>query len=77
MSGKELVEKVLEVYGMTLPEFAKHIDLPKTTMQTWLDNNKVPRGGEIMLNLLIENKKLKEQVEVTKQFFSLYGLNPK
>ena len=76
MAGKKLVKKALQAYGMELPEFARHINHPKSTIQTWIDKDKVPRGGEIMLNLLIENKQLKEQVEATKKFFSIYGLNP-
>ena len=76
MAGKELVENALKIYGMTLPEFTKHINYPKSTMQTWLDNDKIPRGGEIMLNALIENKKLKEKDEAVKKLLSLYNIAP-
>lgn len=77
MAGKELVKKVLEVYDMTLPELARYLEHPKTTMQTWIDNDKVPRCGETMLNLLIENKKLKERVEVVERFFTAFGRSAK
>jgi len=72
-----LIEQALKEFGMKLPDFARHIDFPKTTMQTWLDNGKPSRCGEIMLTTLIENKQLKEKDKAVKNVLSLYGLQPK
>ena len=74
MRGKELVTKTLVAYNMTLTQFAEHIEFPKSTIQTWIDKDKVSRCGEIMLEALIENKELKEKSEAVERVFDLYGL---
>ena len=73
-----LIERALETFGMDLPSFARHIDMPKSTLQQWAykeDNSeKVPRYAIVMLEALIENKQLKEKDEAVKKVFELYGL---
>ncbi len=71
---QHLVDKACEIFNMTLPDFARHIDFPKSTLQTWKDNGKCSRRGEVMLNTLIENHHLKQKDEATKRFLELYGL---
>lgn len=74
METKHLVDQACEVFGMTLPDFARHIDFPKSTLQTWLDKGECSRCGELMLATLIENHHLKQKDEAVKKLFSLYGL---
>jgi DNA-binding transcriptional regulator YiaG len=69
-----LVDKACKVYGMELPEFARHIDMPKSTLQTWKDNGKCSKIGEILLNALIELHELKKKDETVKALLALYGI---
>lgn len=71
-----LVDKACKVYDMELPEFARHIDMPKSTLQTWKDNGKCSKIGEILLNALIELHGLKRKDEAVKTMLSLYGIKP-
>jgi len=40
------------------------LDIPAGTISRWASTNEIPKTAEIALNLLIENKKLKEKVKV-------------
>lgn len=72
-----LVKKACETYGMELPDFARHIDVPKPTLQQWSEkfdkDEKVPRYAIVMLESLIKIKHLEEKDEVVKKLFKLYG----
>jgi DNA-binding transcriptional regulator YiaG len=70
---KTLVEKTLDIYNMTLPDFANKIGIKKTTLDTW-KNEKISPMGELLLNILIENHELKKKDEAIKHLFSLYDL---
>ena len=76
-----LIKRALLEYDMELPEFARHIDIPKSTLQTWLDkmNNKekIPRYAVVMLEALIEVQQLKRKDEAVKKVFELYGIAEK
>lgn len=76
MANLNLIEQALKEFNMTLPDFTRHIDFPKSTIQTWMNKDKIPRCGEIMLTALMENKQFKERDEAVKKVLSLYGLQP-
>jgi len=70
-----LVDKTCEVFGMDLPNFARHIDMPKSTLHQWSHKKELPRYAVIMLKALIENKQLKEKDEAVKRVLKLYDTN--
>ena len=64
MEEKEenLVKKVCEKYKLTSKELAEKLDIPKGTIGRWSSSNKIPRTAEIALNLMLENKELKDKL---------------
>lgn len=71
---QHLVDKACEVYGMKLPDFARHIDMPKSTLQSWLDRGQCSKVGEIMLNSLIELHELRKKDDAVRSLLSLYEI---
>ena len=59
-----IVKKVCKELGITQKELAEMLDIPAGTISRWASTNEIPKTAEIALNLLIENKKLKEKVKV-------------
>ena len=51
--GAGLLKKVLEVYGMTIPELSRYLGFPKTTMHTWMESGKISNCDQVMLKLLL------------------------
>lgn len=68
-----LLDEALKKYGMTLQDFAKHIGMPPTTLQTWSTNGKPSKCGEIMLTALIDKKRLEERIAPIEKMFSVLG----
>ena len=65
---ENLVKKVCKEYGITQTELAKKLDIPRGTLGRWTSNGNIPRGMSIALNLMIENKELKEKLLTVKRF---------
>lgn len=61
--SKKLVLEVLKAYDMQLSEFCHTIGLKKTTVQTWMDNDRCPSTGKVLLETLLENKELKKTAQ--------------
>ena len=70
MKEKEenLVKKVCREYAITQTELSKRLDVPRGTMGRWASDNNIPRGIVIALNLMLENKELKNQLIALKLF---------
>ena len=70
MEEKEenLVKRVCKEYNITQTELAKKLDIPRGTLGRWTSNGNIPRGMSIALNLMIENKELKEKLLAVKHF---------
>jgi len=70
LEGKEenLVKKVCQEYGITQTELAKKLDVPRGTIGRWVSEENMPRGMKIALNLMLENKELKDKLVVLKLF---------
>jgi DNA-binding XRE family transcriptional regulator len=70
LEGKEknLVKRVCKEYGITQTELAKKLDVPRGTIGRWASEKNIPRGMEIALNLMLENKELKDKLIVLKLF---------
>lgn len=60
MENNELVQKCMIAYGASsVKSLAKIIAVPYTTLNRW-DNGEQSLIGELLLNTLVENKKLKD-----------------
>ena len=70
MEKKEenLVKQVCKEYEITQTELAKRLDVPRGTIGRWTSEGNIPRGMSIALNLMIENKELKEKLLAVKRF---------
>ena len=70
MEDKEenLVKQVCKEYEITQTELAKRLDVPRGTIGRWTSEGNIPRGMSIALNLMIENKELKEKLSAVKRF---------
>ena len=62
--NENIVKKVCKELGITQKELAEMLDIPTGTISRWASTNEIPKTAEIALNLLIENKKLKEKLNV-------------
>lgn len=61
-TNEDLLEKCLEVYGMSLPEFAEEIEIPKSTLQNWKEG-KISAVGAVLLKTLLRNHELEKQAD--------------
>ena len=70
MEEKEenLVKKVCKEYGITQTELSKRLDIPRGTIGRWTSDGNIPRGITIALNLMLENKELKNKLIALKLF---------
>lgn len=64
---ENLLEKALEIYGMSLPEFAEAIEVPKSTLQNWKEG-KTSTVGQVLLKTLIRNHELEKKIAVLDAF---------
>jgi len=65
---ENLVKKVCSEYALTANELAEKIDIPRGTIGRWTSDGNIPRGMLIALNLMIENKELKDKLLAVKRF---------
>ena len=70
MEEKEenLVKQVCQEYEITQTELAKRLDVPRGTIGRWTSDGNIPRGMSIALNLMLENKELKDKLLAVKRF---------
>jgi len=67
-----LVRECMKAYGFKeIKELSSLIGIPNTTVDTW-DKNKPSTVGRLCLELLIENKHLKDKDEAVKKVMELY-----
>lgn len=65
-----LLRQCLELYGMEVPEFSHQIEVPKSTVQGWLDG----RSSAVAVALLkasLRNKMLEDRNAKVNAFLSL------
>jgi len=63
---ENLVKKVCREFNITQKELADMLDIPHSTIGRWASTGNIPKTAKLALELLLENKKLKKQVEVLK-----------
>ena len=70
MDKKEenLIKKVCKEYGITQTELSKRFDIPRGTLGRWASEGNIPRGFKIALDLMLENKELKNKLTALKLF---------
>jgi len=57
-----LVDKCCNLLGLKLSEFCKRYNLKESTMKDW--RRKLPSYGKVMLEQIMENYKLKKELEI-------------
>ena len=65
--SENIVKKVCKELGITQKELAEMLDIPAGTISRWESTEEIPKTARIALELLLENKKLKEKVEILRQ----------
>jgi DNA-binding XRE family transcriptional regulator len=65
---ENLIKKVCKEYEITQTELAKRLEIPRGTIGRWVSNGNIPRGVTIALNLMLENKELKDKLLALKLF---------
>ena len=66
MSDENIVKRTCKELGITQKELAERLEVPPTTVSGWA-NSDIPKMTELALKLLIENKELKEKLNVFKE----------
>lgn len=63
---ENIVKEVCKELNITQKELSEILGVPQTTISGWA-TTKIPKMAELALNLLIENKTLKEKLEIFKK----------
>ncbi|EPH5449352.1 helix-turn-helix domain-containing protein [Campylobacter coli] len=66
MEKENIVKEVCKELNITQKELSEILGVPQTTISGWA-TTKIPKMAELALNLLIENKTLKEKLEIFKK----------
>lgn len=61
-----IVKKVCKELGVTQKELAEELGVPQTTVSGW-SNGEIPKMTQLALELMLENKALKEKFEILKK----------
>lgn len=66
---ENIVKLTCKELDITQKELAERLGVPPTTVSGWV--NEIPKMTELALTLLIENKQLKDKLEVFKKAFKV------
>lgn len=66
VSGENIVKKVCAELGITQKELAEELGMKPTALSNWA-NGDIPQIAQKALELLLENKELKEKFEILKK----------
>ena len=66
MSDENIVKKVCKELGITQKELAERLEVSPASVSDWAKGN-IPKMTKLALELLIENKELKEKLNVFKE----------
>lgn len=61
-----IVKRACKELGITQKELAEMLDVPQSTMARW-NSGEIPRMAQLALELLLENKSLKSDMEILKK----------
>lgn len=65
---ENIVKKTCKELNITQKELSEILDIPQSIVSGWATTN-IPKMAELSLNLLVENKQLKEKLDVFKKAF--------
>jgi len=75
MENKEenLVKKTCRELGINQKELSEKIGIPQSTVNRWSSTNDIPKMTILALNLILENKNLKNGAEYIKKGLSIFS----
>ena len=65
---KNLVNICKDELRLNLTQLALHSGIPRPTLDGWLTKNKVSPLGQVTLKLLLDNKRLRDELELCSEF---------
>jgi len=68
MDNQNIVKRVCKELGITQKELAERIGIPAGTVSRWASTDEIPKTARVALELLLENKKLKDQTKILHLF---------
>ena len=70
MEKKEenLVKQVCKEYELTANQLSEKLEIPRGTIGRWMTGKDLPRTAELLLNSMLENRKLEKKLETFKIF---------
>jgi len=63
-----IVKKVCAEFDINQAELSRRLDVTPATISEWA-NGQIPKMAEMALNLMIENKNIKQHLENVKKFY--------
>jgi len=71
MDDENIVKRTCKELGITQKELAEKLGTHLTTVQKWVSSNELPNSAKKSIELLLENKQLKEQVGMFKDALNM------
>ena len=65
---ENLVKKVCKEYDLTANQLSEKLDIPRGTIGRWMSGKDLPKTAELLLNYMLENRKLEKKMESFKIF---------
>ena len=63
-----LVKQVCKEYELTANQLSEKLEIPRGTIGRWMTGKDLPRTAELLLNSMLENRKLEKKLEKFKIF---------
>ena len=63
---ENIVKKVCKELGITQKELAERLGVSKPTIERWASKGDIPENGIKMIEMFLENQKLKKELEEIK-----------
>ena len=65
---ENLVKQVCKEYDLTANQLSEKLEIPRGTIGRWMSGKELPRTAELLLNYMLENRKLEKKMESFKIF---------
>ena len=65
---ENLVKQVCKEYNLTANQLSEKLDIPRGTIGRWMSGKDLPKTAELLLNYMLENRKLEKKMESFKIF---------
>ncbi len=70
MNKENIVKKTCKELGVTQKELAERLGIPQSTVSGWTKGD-IPKMTQFALELLIENKDIKEKLNIFKKAYRI------